>query len=79
VNVCESDIVSRQQLLEVKLDGGEYLVMGDFTLLLQVFWNLLKNASKFTPKSGAIHVHSRREGLAWIIVEISDNGIIIKY
>ena len=74
VKVCESDILSRQQLLEVKLDVGEYRVIGDFTRLQQVFWNLLKNSSKFTPKSGAIHVRSRREGLAWIIVEISDNG-----
>jgi PAS domain S-box-containing protein len=74
VKVCESDIVSRQQLLEVKLDVGEYRVTGDFTRLQQVFWNLLKNSSKFTPKSGAIHVCSRREGLAWIIVEVSDNG-----
>jgi two-component system CheB/CheR fusion protein len=74
VKVCESDIVSRQQLLEVKLDVGDYRVTGDFNRLQQVFWNLLKNSSKFTPESGAIHVCSRREGLTWIIVEISDNG-----
>ena len=74
VKVCESEIVSRQQVLEVKLDVGEYRVSGDFTRLQQVFWNLLKNSSKFTPESGAIHVCSRREGLTWIIVEISDNG-----
>jgi PAS domain S-box-containing protein len=73
VKVCESDIVSRQQLLEVKLEG-EYRVTGDFTRLQQVFWNLLKNSSKFTPKGGAIHVCSRQEDLAWIIVEVSDNG-----
>jgi two-component system CheB/CheR fusion protein len=74
VKVCESDIVSRQQLLEVKLYVGEYRVTGDFTRLQQVFWNLLKNSSKFTPESGAIRVCSRRQGLTWIIVEISDNG-----
>jgi signal transduction histidine kinase len=72
VKVCESDIVSRQQLLEVKLDVGEYRVTGDFTRLQQVFWNLLKNSSKFTPESGAIRVCSRRQGLTWIIVEIRD-------
>jgi two-component system, chemotaxis family, CheB/CheR fusion protein len=74
VKVCESDIVSRRQLLEVKLDAQEHRVTGDFTRLQQVFWNLLKNSSKFTPESGAIHICSRREGLTWIIVEISDNG-----
>jgi len=74
VKVCESDIASRQQLLEVKLDVGEYRVTGDFTRLQQVFWNLLKNSSKFTAKGGAIRVRSRREDLAWIIVEVSDNG-----
>ena len=75
VEVCTSDIVSKQQLLEVKLEIGEYRVTGDFTRLQQVFWNLLKNSSKFTPKSGAIHVCSRRDGSAWIIVEVSDNGM----
>jgi PAS domain S-box-containing protein len=74
VKVCESDVVSRQQLLEVKLDVGEYRVTGDFTRLQQVFWNLLKNSSKFTPESGAIRICSRREGSTWIIIEISDNG-----
>jgi PAS domain S-box-containing protein len=74
VKVCESDIVSRQQLLEVKLDVGEHRVTGDFTRLQQVFWNLLKNSSKFTQESGTIRVCSRREGLTWVVVEISDNG-----
>jgi hypothetical protein len=34
----------------------------------------LENSSKFTAKSGAIHVCSRWEGLTWIVVEISDSG-----
>jgi signal transduction histidine kinase len=74
VKVCESDIVSREQLLEVALDVGEYRLTGDFTRLQQVFWNLLQNASKYTPERGAIRICSRREGVTWIIVEISDNG-----
>jgi two-component system, chemotaxis family, CheB/CheR fusion protein len=42
VKVCESDIVSRQQLLEVKLDVGEYRVTGDFTRLQQAFLESVK-------------------------------------
>ena len=78
VKVCESDIVSREQLLEVALDAGECRLTGDFTRLQQVFWNLLQNASKYTQERGAIRICSRRDGVTWIIVEISDNGVGIE-
>jgi signal transduction histidine kinase len=39
-----------------------------------VFWNLLKNASKFTPRNGTIRVLSRSEG-AKIVVEVHDSGV----
>jgi two-component system CheB/CheR fusion protein len=53
---------------------------GDFKRLQQVFWNLLKNASKFTSERGSITVRSRNEPASnaphWqIVVDFVDTGI----
>jgi signal transduction histidine kinase len=52
-------------------------VVGDTVRLQQVLWNLLKNASKFTPEGGEIRVTSRNE-TSLILVEIPDTGIGIE-
>ena len=49
-------------------------VQCDVARIQQVFWNLLKNAVKFTPEGGVIFVASRTENDD-IVVEVSDSGI----
>lgn len=47
----------------------------------QVFWNLLKNAVKFTSYGGTICVRSHFEevdGKTWIVVEVKDSGLGIE-
>lgn len=54
-------------------EGSEHLVEGDSRRLLQVFWNLLVNAIKFTDRNGRIRVQvNRLNGRE--IVSVSDNG-----
>jgi signal transduction histidine kinase/CheY-like chemotaxis protein len=55
------------------LDPVNVPVKGDPARLQQVFWNLLSNALKFTPKGGKIQVHLERIN-SHIEVSISDNG-----
>jgi two-component system CheB/CheR fusion protein len=74
VEVANPDVLSKNQRLEVRLDAGGHMVWGDAKRLQQVFWNLLKNASKFTPEGGEIFVRSYTEGQN-VAVEVRDTGI----
>ena len=74
VEVSTTDIESKKQRLTVKLRAKKHSLLGDATRLQQLFWNLLKNASKFTPNGGEISVVSRNKA-GQIIVEVSDTGV----
>src|SRR6478735_348468 len=72
VEVSRPEIESKAQTLE--LEATDHFVNGDRRRLQQVFWNLLKNASKFTPRRGTIRLVSRNEGEK-VIVEVQDSGV----
>ena len=74
VEVTASQIQEKKQRLTLALDAAEHALIGDFNRLQQAFWNLLINASKFTPEGGAIRVASRNEP-GRVVVEVTDNGI----
>ena len=70
-------ISQRRQSLDVDLDKGLPQLKADEARLRQVFFNLLSNASKFTPDGGKIKVGAlQKDGFCQVTV--SDNGIGIK-
>ena len=75
VEVCKPDIEARG--LEFGVDLGPaapYWVEADVPRLQQVFWNLLRNAIKFTPHGGCVGIR-RRPNEDHITVELNDSGI----
>src|SRR5204862_6459799 len=50
-------------------------VQGDRDRLLQVFWNILRNAGKFTGRDGSIDVETYEPAPGRIAVRIRDTGI----
>ncbi|MDB6126153.1 MAG: sensor hybrid histidine kinase, partial [Verrucomicrobia bacterium] len=60
--------------LVLALEAPEHRIMGDAVRLQQVFWNVLKNAVKFTEPEGRIRVQTARSGMG-IRVTVRDNGI----
>jgi signal transduction histidine kinase len=69
---------ANQKHIEMEVEIADSLrgqtLRGDKTRLLQVFSNILTNAVKFTPESGAINVAARRVN-GHLEVEVSDTGI----
>ena len=67
---------AKQQSVEVKTDDRPLVVLGDPVRLRQVLWNLLSNASKFTPAGGRVSVAvSARDG---VLLSVTDTGIGIE-
>jgi signal transduction histidine kinase/CheY-like chemotaxis protein len=60
--------------LQVVVDPLTAPVRGDPQRLLQVIWNLLNNAVKFTPKNGRVEVTLQRVN-SHLEVSVSDTGI----
>lgn len=49
-------------------------VYGDTTRLQQIFWNLMSNAIKFTPRNGRVKVTLRMDG-SRAVIRVSDTGV----
>ncbi len=81
LQTCARDLSAKRLQLSTVLAADEHGVWGDGPRLTQVFWNLVRNAVKFTPEGGAVRVRSWNEtvdGAPWLAVEVADTGIGIE-
>ncbi len=71
-----AEMEQKQQAFVADLPDGRRCVDADPVRLQQVFWNILKNAVKFTPVGGTISVVlSTDEAARKVAVRITDTGI----
>jgi signal transduction histidine kinase len=75
IEIVRGDIENRNCKLTVSLAAASHQVTVDPPRLQQVFWNILRNACKFTSDFGEVIVRTRNSRADSISVEISDTGI----
>jgi two-component system CheB/CheR fusion protein len=71
---CASETSAKKLNVQVDRQADTDLVNADPARLQQVFWNLLRNAAKFTPEGGSIFIRTESTG-GNVRVEVRDTGM----
>jgi PAS domain S-box-containing protein len=73
IDVVKPTAIAKCVALDFEEQDEPCLLVGDAERLRQVFWNILWNAVKFTPRNGMVRVSMHHEG-AQVTVAIVDTG-----
>lgn len=74
VSIIDIEIARKNIFLKLQFKADRHEILGDPVRLKQIFWNVLKNAVKFTAATGQITVETETAN-GKLIVRISDTGI----
>jgi two-component system CheB/CheR fusion protein len=74
VEVCRPELEARQLHYTTHFGDVTRLVDADAARLQQVFWNLIKNAIKFSPPNGCVGIRCRTQD-DQVVIEVSDSGV----
>ena len=76
IATLESEMQQKRISLSSDFQAEEHHGVGDPVRLTQVFWNVLKNAVKFTPEEGEIVIGTRNLcGSTRLAIHVADTGI----
>jgi PAS domain S-box-containing protein len=75
VATLEPEAAAKRQKLSLLLEPTPVRIRADQIRLQQIFWNVLKNAVKFTPTGGSIQVTGQVVDQANFVVCVTDTGI----
>src|SRR5258708_39351915 len=75
LGICSNEISAKNLTVHVGLEATGHRIRADAARLRQVFWNLIKNAIKFTPPDGQLRLRSSNPRSGWVRLEVIDSGI----
>ena len=78
LEICQADIDRKHLALRLDLAADNVHLQADPARLQQIFWNLIKNAVKFTPEGGQISVSTSNDAGDQLHVKIVDTGFGIE-
>jgi PAS domain S-box-containing protein len=73
--LLEAESQSHGVRFVLDLDAALPAVSADEELLRQAFINILQNAVQAMPQGGAVRIRTRAEGLDWVRVAVTDQGV----
>ena len=74
LELCQAEAEAKKLEVSLALRAEVRFVWADAARLQQVFWNLIKNAVKFTPAEGSISIRSTDTGTGQLAIEVADTG-----
>jgi signal transduction histidine kinase/response regulator RpfG family c-di-GMP phosphodiesterase len=78
LEICDPDIAAKKLTAEMDTGAEHFHLSGDSARLQQIFWNLLKNAVKFTPAGGRVIISTRNAQPGELEVAVQDTGLGIE-
>jgi signal transduction histidine kinase len=75
LQICGPDGLEKGVEVSLELGAARHFVRGDAARLSQAFWNLIKNAIKFTPSGGKVVIRSVDLPRERLRVEVTDTGV----
>src|SRR5207248_5802177 len=75
LGVSASELNEKQINMQLDLSAKEHHCWADAARLQQVFWNIIKNAVKFTPARGQLRIGTRNDAEHYIVIDFTDTGI----
>jgi signal transduction histidine kinase len=71
----QEEMQQKKISLSMKLQAPRHMVFADPVRLQQVFWNVIRNAVKFTPQAGRITIESELFPDNKLAIRVADTGI----
>src|SRR5438046_2086903 len=78
LDICQAEIDRKHLKRSLNLGAQKVHMSADPERLQQIFWNLINNAVKFTPRHGQITLTTSNDSDGQLRVEIADSGMGIE-